>query len=1261
MPGCKEIRNHMVYRKENAILLVLCLVSMVLYPFAVQAAVLSSKRECANCHISWMDDFKMAGKKIFVDRVVREANVMIAGRQGVVSTEQICYTCHDGSVLDSRDRPWMPGSHPVYVKPSKDVQIPKTFPLDKEGKLYCGTCHSAHGVDWGKRPDERLMKRTIFLRFENPNSFICKQCHKNKVKSKSHNGHPINVTSIKIPQEIYDLGGKTGFMKDQVICETCHNVHGAKSGYKLLIKGIKNSELCGICHKDKYVASRTEAEKRGTHPVNVVPRFAKVTKAARAKGSRVGERGKIICMSCHKIHNAPKGTRILLTSNYKSAFCKTCHPSQYKQIENTKHDLSVMAPDEKNIKGQRPTDAGLCSACHLPHGGKGAKMWARKPAKDKDPIGRLCKSCHSKGRVGQKKLVGKITHPVGIDISKVDGKTGLPLWNSAGVKMVGGTKGDVNCASCHDVHRWDPKEMGKKGVTKLEGDSSNSFLRIRNDVGSPLCYECHIDKSPVEDSDHDMSMMAYKHPRSHCVQILGEDKNEMSKLPKEQVHKLLGKKEGKTGICGTCHTPHNALYYRLWSREPGPGNNAGEKLCFSCHSAGKVAEIKQLGQYTHPTGASILNLGPNPTTKLPLFDDQLRRVKNGKVMCFSCHDPHVWDPNTKKKGPGVKSEGNASNSFLIIAANDNNFAICASCHGDKWPIKDTKHDMSVARPKEKNLRGQVTKEVGVCGACHIVHNAAYKYRLWNRPLGPGDDPISKLCQSCHSEGRCGEQKQVGKHSHPLGKNISGALQGKASPPPYPTYGENLKKVSQGKVYCSSCHNLHVWDPTHPKKRGDKKLTEGTMANSFLRDSNKNGYSFCIKCHPKKDTVVGTDHDMRVVAPKERNYFGVSASKGGVCSACHVVHNTLNDLKLWSRELGPGTDGISKLCRSCHNKQGPGKTKLITFGKDSHPINADMRRADGHTSFPLFNFSGERDPKNGKVYCASCHDPHTWDPALVKQGPGEPVEGDQTNSFLRGARNLPSPNFCADCHYEKTLVEGTDHDLRITAPDAKNLAGRTAVQDGVCSACHIVHNGYNNVRLWARKWGPSFIKDWNHNLGVEGDKAVQFCTSCHSDNEPGSAKQPMRGLHPYSIFVGIRKAADSQWKPPYSPLRYVYRTLDTLMTNRMMDDMVRPAYPPYNNDGELVDTGDLTCPTCHNLHKWDPKKDAKGSGKNVEGWVNTSFLRKDVVYEFCIDCHSYDALYRTKYFHTPRAREKLDPPSKFDQVDKMLLMQKNKRK
>jgi predicted CXXCH cytochrome family protein len=1222
----------------------------------VKSQMLSSKRECAICHIAWMDDFKMEGKKIFVDPIIR-GEVIIAGRQGVVSTQEICYTCHDGAVLDSRDMAWMPGSHPVFVKPSKNVTIPKTFPLDKKGRIFCGTCHSAHGVDWGKKPDEVILDRTIFLRHENPNSFICRQCHTNKLPGENNNNHPVNVTSLKIPEKIYKMGGKTGMAPDQVICESCHRVHGAKSNYKMLIQGIKNSELCGTCHTDKYATSMEEAEQKRTHPVNIIPESAKISDDIVKNGGRVGSQGKIICNSCHKIHNAPQDTKILVQKNKASSLCIECHVAKYNQVAETKHDLRVSNPEAKNIKGQTAVQAGVCMVCHLPHRGQGPKIWAREPADDKDPIARLCLSCHNEHGPAEKKLVGPAdrTHPYNVVIGKAkgsDGDTTLPLFSPVGVKITDGKSGLVSCGSCHDVHRWDPDSLDKKGIVKEEGTSANSFLRIKNDVGSPLCYDCHINKSYIESTDHDMSMMAYKHPRSHCIQILGEGNEDMLKLPKEVVHKLMGKQEGKTGICGTCHTPHNATFYKLWSRPTGPGTSNDEKLCFSCHYKGNVAEVKQLGEYTHPVGVPITNLGDNINTSLPTFTDDLKKTKNGKVMCFSCHDLHKWDPNLDKKGPGKKVEGDSSNSFLRLAATDSKHALCDSCHIDKKLVRNTDHDMNITAPNVKNIKGETVAQSGICGACHTVHNATYKYRLWNRVLGTGKDGVSELCTSCHADNQPGEKKQSGKHSHPVGKNILGATAD--LPVPFPTYDDSLHKTTTGRVLCSSCHNLHQWDPAK-LAQGPGKNTEGDRLNSFLRAPNTSGYAFCVMCHKGKEVIIGTKHDMGIIAPDEKNYFGQTVAQSGVCGACHVVHQTLHDERLWSRPFGPGQDTISKLCNSCHAKNMVAKKKVISPGTDSHPINANMLAADGSTSFPLFSFEGKRNNDNGRVFCASCHDPHQWDPKKMKPGNGEIVEGDQSNSFLRKS-NLPDPELCADCHAQKALVVGTDHDLRITAPTAKNLLGRTTVEDGVCSACHIIHNGPNNIRLWGFPWGPSFIKDWNHNLGIENDRAIQYCTSCHAPGRPGEAKQPPRGLHPYGFVVGQRRAVDIAAKDNYPPLKYFYKTLVNIVNNKDMLLGIRPMFPAYTDEGLMSPNGDLTCPTCHNPHQWNPKKQSPGSGKNEEGTTRNSFLRPNLIYDFCIDCHGYDALYRTKYYHTYRARTKLDPPTKFQEVE-MLIKQK----
>lgn len=1223
--------------------------------YAVKAQVLSSKRECANCHISWMDDFKIEGIKIFVDRSARGV-VLIQGRQGVVSSEEICYTCHDGGVMDSRALPWTEGGHPVYVKPSKDVTIPKSFPLDKYGRIYCGTCHSAHGVDWGKSRQEKKLKRTVFLRFENPNSFLCMQCHKNKVRGgrgeKGHN-HPVNVTSIKLPDEIKKLGGKVGFRKDQVICESCHKVHGAKGGYKLLIKSVKNAELCGVCHYDRFTHSMKEASVKRTHPVNVKPITANISRNIKKLGAKVGTKGEVTCLSCHKPHNNPN-EHLLVKTNKGNAICFECHPAQANAIVNTKHDLTIKAPKSKNALKQTPAQSGVCGVCHLPHKGFGAKMWSRKPSKDKDPIVQLCNSCHQKGAVGSTKLVGKISHPVGISMEGADGESKLPLYDGkTGARTFNSKKGMVVCASCHNPHQWDP-EVAKntRNVTEIEGNHANSFLRQRNDIGTPICYECHIDKSLIEGTDHDMMMMAVKHPRSHCVQMLGmSGKQEQIQLPSEEVHKLLGKEQGtSTGICGTCHTPHNAVTYPIWSRELGPGANAGDKLCFTCHAKDRVAEVKQLGRYTHPTGVDINRLGIKPITKLPLYDKNLKKIsgeEGGEVHCFSCHDLHQWDPRVNKKGPGVKIEGDTGNSFTRISAQDDKFALCYDCHYDKALIVDTKHDLNLNFPNDKNYRGQNVAESGVCFVCHNVHNAVAPWRLWNRSLGPGKDAMSKLCNSCHQEGAVGQKYTVGKHSHPLGVSIL-----KAKPDgdiPFLTYREDLYKIKKGLIMCGSCHNPHIWNPNKWEK-GDGKLKEGDFSNSFLNASNDNGYGLCIICHYNKDTIVDTKHDLSVSAPDATNAFGETVAQKGPCWQCHRVHNTLQDSRLWARPLGPGDDGISQFCQACHSDGRCGYKKQV--GENSHLVMADMRMADGYTSWPLFNEKGQREPTpKGLVTCGSCHNPHRWDPSVLKRGPGVNTEGDTNNSFLR-ARNVPAPDFCGECHVKKALVYKTDHDMAVTAPDAKNLLGQTVFEGGTCSACHVPHNAAYKPRIFAREPGPPFIGNFNTELGEEVDWAVQFCTTCHSSGAPGEAKEPPVGLHPYGFHVSSSSTVFSEATLQFEPLKYLYKTITRTMTVRdFREGIGRPQFSPYDNYGYISSAGDLTCPTCHNLHVWEADKFETGPGINTEGKVNDSFLRPKLLYNFCIDCHSYDALYRMKYFHHPRSREKLDPNTIFEELRK----------
>ncbi len=90
----------------------------------------------------------------------------------------------------------------------------------------------------------------------------------------------------------------------------------------------------------------------------------------------------------------------------------------------------------------------------------------------------------------------------------------------------------------------------------------------------------------------------------------------------------------------------------------------------------------------------------------------------------------------------------------------------------------------------------------------------------------------------------------------------------------------------------------------------------------------------------------------------------------------------------------------------------------------------------------------------------------------------------------------------------------------------------------------------------------------------------------------------------------------------------------LINNRGRNDKNSLNYFPLFNKltGELEEVGNISCPSCHNVHQWDPRLYSRGKGVNVEGAANTSFLRLQTYSLLCIDCHGLDALFRFKYFH-----------------------------
>jgi len=714
-------------------------------PSTAPALEMSSKRGCAICHVMWIDDFR-TDKKTLIKW--QPTNVLMKDTQGVVSSEEICYSCHDGYVNDSRATLWKYNRHKTFVKPSKNVTIPSVLPLSNKDEIYCGTCHSAHGVD--TEPSARSLF-TPFSRIKNIDSSLCEMCHGQETNFKRSNGHPLHTTQLKLPVMLFELGGVRSNVENKVICQSCHKVHGAK-GDKITIVDNANSRLCVICHEKQ------------------------------------------------------------------------------KSLINTKHDMRLSLPDIINIKQQRVSQSGPCGTCHTPHNAANKRLWARTLGSGVLAT-QMCLSCHGEKSGYDTKHIGNISHPVDDEPTpETSIPDTLPLYTAG---LARSPKGRVQCFTCHDVHRWSPDSSTDQGGKNIEGDGSNSFLRISNSVSSDLCLGCHKDKRQLITSDHNLIVTA---PAEKNIQGLMAD---------------------QSGPCGVCHVPHNASGERLWAKKISANKDMVTQLCVGCHNKDGAAKAKLIGNHYHPVNipfkmSNLKGAGGKIPTLLPFYDSSGKIIsdeRDGKIECMTCHEPHTWDP--KHTGPFLNytsknMEGDSTNSFLR-KANFSSSDLCKVCHADKALVDGTAHDLKVTAPKAVNLLGQTVKESGTCGACHLVHNSPNKLKLWARRYGPvakDESNMDALCTSCHSKKNVAENKIPLIATHPAKKLIININRVNKDNKNYTLlFDKNGEEVNVGNLSCPSCHNAHQWSN---KEKGVKSKTEGSLFGKFLRSESYK--MVCMDCH-----------------------------------------------------------------------------------------------------------------------------------------------------------------------------------------------------------------------------------------------------------------------------------------------------------------------------------------------------------------------------------------------------------------------------
>ncbi len=838
----------------------------------------NSSRECAICHIRWVRAF---------DRNSSETTAMEAVMERQAGSGDMCLSCHDGSVADSRFKIWSTSHHTTDAVPSPAVKIPTDqFPLDAQGRMTCATCHTAHAV-----PNSSDLRTVVFLRQPNVDSSLCLSCHPEHAQ-KNDFQHPLGHSDSPVPTAILEAGGQTSEDGHGIICQTCHEPHGARNPWMLVLPP---SKLCVACHEQKGPEAAPPAGAPVHRIGHTYPGFEPPASLLKEKAT-FGPKGELSCLSCHRLHDASGAKPLLIRKNEDSSLCLECHP-QEKAVLGSPHDLRTSSPETVNADGEQASVSGPCGACHRIHG------WARNVPDTGRPHSSGCMECHQTGGPGSIQRPYIEGHPVGVPAPE---GVSIP-W------PVDEETNTIGCLTCHDPHL--PRATGAETTQDTDSpvQTPRSFLRAE---GSQLCVVCHNDKADSLPGVHDPAALAPAEQKALAV-------------------------HPSIGSCRLCHTTHNPQGPHLWTRPPadssaGPTSN----LCGACHDEDLVTEPKG----THHPLTSMASL---EGVSDPLLANTIAQCDtDGEVGCITCHDPHgdsgqatqlreapvalctrchtdkqgvigsAHDPGTADWGkelgwdsndvcidchavhgpeqesglravlnptsadqslceachrlgaPGQAAEtlhmgkvlddeidGHATGlptgagetvlchtchdihqttqPAKLLRAPKQGSTLCLTCHTAMAGLLDSPHDLRTSAPDLTNLQGETADESGPCTACHMVHPQAYGNGKWAHKAISGRDFGAGYCTGCHQPAGCAAGRVPAHADHP---DVPIYNRTQPGDPDYrPTFDSLGKPSPNGAVSCLTCHEPH-----------QAKADKAPPQRMFLRAGTRE--SLCVDCH-----------------------------------------------------------------------------------------------------------------------------------------------------------------------------------------------------------------------------------------------------------------------------------------------------------------------------------------------------------------------------------------------------------------------------
>lgn len=567
----------------------------------------------------------------------------------------LCIRCH-ADYGDAAN-----GMHPVgeVRDPIPDAIVAAGGAAGDSGRsLSCATCHSIHAPANG-----RLLVMGI------DNNELCLTCHRDALSARSGHGDiprhgqmpPLAAEQVELVQS---WGRPTG-ANGELLCVSCHRVHGALSTRNLLAFEPRYSDACIGCHPAQAALAGTTHDLRTRFPdvkndlgVSALeggacsachgahgPARAAAPSAADPRGTCVNchqigglaaarafdgtAHPQTDCARCHDPHTRAQPSYLVRD---ELTLCSECHANEAR-VGGGPHDRRRTAASPRWSGAARD---GACLPCHVPHGGDRADLFRVGTGGEHGYHDDVCLVCHADAGWKADSAVAAL-HPH--DIRPEQHKVALALVpkDDAGNLRMG-------CRTCHDPHGGaEPAHLARVGP---------------NEPTASLCLHCHESKRYIEQTGHASDRLA--------------------------------RAGFSVDSCKPCHAMHARPDDR-WGQMLSPrfmisdtpvatAEFDGPVPCMSCHHENGPAPVREFA--SHPQRAMTNLTPPDAPGYLPLFNRDGHEDPQGQVTCRTCHVSHGRLDLLEMSARNEELTPAERRAMLMQLRPFIPPNVCTTCHGD---------------------------------------------------------------------------------------------------------------------------------------------------------------------------------------------------------------------------------------------------------------------------------------------------------------------------------------------------------------------------------------------------------------------------------------------------------------------------------------------------------------------------------------------------------------------------------------------------